>query len=276
MDVTTAVIFAAGYGTRMLPITATVEKELLPILNRPVIDYVVADCVAAGITRVMFVIRPGSHGLKDYYLGNPGLEKALARYGKHEALASLRAIHDQAAFEFIDQPEGLGTVTPMSAAIPRLPAAGAFLVCDGDAFCWRSDGSSETADLIRTFAKSHAAGAVSALTAPRDQLHRYGILDIEQREGRDYLRRLVEKPAPSEAPSNLINISKYIFTPALFPYVAQVKPNPKTGERYLTDAITAAANDHPIVVHRAQGEFLDAGSPASWLYANMVVAQKSP
>jgi UTP--glucose-1-phosphate uridylyltransferase len=114
MKPTTAVIFAAGIGTRMLPVTSAVQKELLPILNRPVVDYTVEDCLKAGITRFIFVIRPGATGLKDYYLGNEQLEAGLKRLGKTEALKLLDRIHTKATFEFVEQPEsaGYGTAIP--------------------------------------------------------------------------------------------------------------------------------------------------------------------
>jgi len=95
MNPTTAVIFAAGTGTRMLPITAVVQKEMLPILNRPVIDYIVSDLVSAGIKRIIFVIRPGQTSLKEFYLGNPGFQQALERQHKTNALALLDAVHSQ-------------------------------------------------------------------------------------------------------------------------------------------------------------------------------------
>jgi UTP--glucose-1-phosphate uridylyltransferase len=93
MKVTTAVIFAAGFGSRMLPVTSAVQKELLPILDRPIVDYVVADCVAAGVTHIIFVIRPNSHGLQDFYTGNSVLEGHLQRFGKTKDLANLNQIH---------------------------------------------------------------------------------------------------------------------------------------------------------------------------------------
>jgi UTP--glucose-1-phosphate uridylyltransferase len=275
MTVTTAIIFAAGYGTRMLPITAAVEKELLPILDRPIIDYVVSDCIAAGITRIIFVIQPGSHGLRDYYAGNPGLEHALRRLGKTAALESLDAIHRRATFEFVEQPEtaGYGTAVPLGIAAPLLAPDEAFLVCDGDAFSWHANGASETAALIRTLdSDPEAIGALATLYMPDDQLSRYGVVGLEKRAGREYLSKFVEKPAPGQAPSNLINISKYVLTPQILPYLQQVTPNAATGELYLTDAILAAAGEHPVLVHRAQGEFLDAGSVSGWLRANFTVA----
>jgi len=108
MNPTTAVIFAAGTGTRMLPITAVVQKEMLPILNRPVIDYIVSDLVSAGIKRIIFVIRPGQTSLKEFYLGNPGFQQALERQHKTNALALLDAVHSQAIFEFVEQQPDAG------------------------------------------------------------------------------------------------------------------------------------------------------------------------
>ena len=278
MNVTTAVIFASGFGSRMLPVTAAVQKELLPILNRPVVDYVVADCIAAGITNIIFVIRPGSHALQDYYVGNPGLENHLERFGKHKALTELEELHQKATFKFVEQPAsaGYGTAVPLRVAAKHLPPHEAFLACDGDAFSWRTDGQSETAALVETFHRTGAKGALMALERPTDQLHRYGVLKIREREGNEYLDEIIEKPAPAEAPSNLINISKYIMTPELIPYVTDVQISPKLGEYLLTDAMQAAATDHPVAVYRAQGSFLDTGNTAGWLQANLTVSMSRP
>jgi UTP--glucose-1-phosphate uridylyltransferase len=278
MNVSTAVIFASGGGTRMLPVTAAVQKELLPILNRPVIDYLVADCLAAGITNFIFVIRSDSHGLQDYYTGNTALERQLHRLGKESALADLETIHQSATFSFVEQPEnaGYGTAVPLKVAAKHLPKDQAVLVASGDDFIWRSNGRSETARLIETFNASQAAGAVTAMTAPQDQLHRYGVLDIRSKGEYQFLNRIVEKPVPGEAPSNLINISKYIFSPQLMPYLSKVKPNPKSGELYITDAVQMAAADLPVAVHETTGRYLDSGNTANWLKANLVVASSNP
>jgi UTP--glucose-1-phosphate uridylyltransferase len=279
MNVTTAVIFAAGYGTRMLPITSAVEKELLPILDRPVIDYVVTDCVAAGIKRIIFVIRPGSHALQDYYLGNADLQRNLRRQHKTAALDQLRAIHDQANFEFVEQPDNgrYGTAVPLQVAAAHLRPNEAFVVCAGDDAFWHPEGLSETAAFIRTFESDpDRIGAIAARTESPDQLYRYGVLSVAQRQGREYLSDLIEKPAPGHAPSHLVNVAKYIFTPAMLPYVHDVSPNPTSGEYYLTDAVAAAAQNHPVLVHHVQGQDLDAGNVASWLRANQIVAAAHP
>jgi UTP--glucose-1-phosphate uridylyltransferase len=278
MKVTTAVIFASGGGSRMLPVTSAVQKELLPILNRPVIDYVVSDVITAGITHVIFVVRPESRGLQDYYLGNASLERQLARLGKTAAIQELKDLHGRATFSFVDQPEhaGYGTAVPLMVAAPHLPNDEAVFVTAGDDFIWHADGASETAALIKTFESDDAQGAMMAISSHEDQLHRYGVLATHKANGHEYLNRIVEKPEPGTAPSNLINISKYIVGPRMLPYLDQLKPDPKSGELLITDAIQMAAADLPVVIHQAGGEYLDSGTTASWLRANLVVARSQP
>jgi UTP--glucose-1-phosphate uridylyltransferase len=274
MKPTTAVIFAAGSGTRMLPITAAVQKELLPILNRPVVDYTVTDCVVAGITRIIFVIRPGQSGLQNYYLGNAELEATLRRLGKTSALATLDAIHAQATFEFIEQPPeaGYGTAIPLQVALPMLSTTEPVLVCGGDDFVWRADGTSETSDFCDAFRVSGGEGAIMALEVHESLLRQYGVLTTQRRRGTEYLSDIVEKPAPGEAPSRLINLAKYILTPQLFEFVERALPRPGLNENYLTDAVVAASQDNGVVVHRASGTHLDTGTIKGWLHANEIVA----
>jgi UTP--glucose-1-phosphate uridylyltransferase len=274
MKPTTAVIFAAGVGTRMLPITAAVQKELLPILNRPVIDYTVADCVAAGITRIIFVIRPGQNGLKDYYLGNEQLTGSLERLGKSKALKLLENIRKQADFEFIEQPEaaGYGTAVPLQVALPLLDPKEPVLVCGGDDFIWHADGTSEMQLFINTFVNSGGEGAVMSAQLDEDQLQHYGVLSTFKRRGTEYLRDIIEKPAPGMAPSRSVNLAKYIISGSLFNFVKEINPRMDVSESYLTDALTAAASEHEIVVHRVTGTHLDTGNPAAWLNANEIVA----
>ena len=274
MKPTTAVIFAAGTGTRMLPITSVIQKEMLPILNRPVIDYIVSDLVTAGIKRVIFVIRPGQTSLKEFYLGNPGFQQALERQHKTASLAMLDAVHHQAIFEFVEQsPDaGYGTAIPLLTAMPLLDPNESVIVCGGDDFVWRADGGSEFADFIETFQASGAEGALMSLELPTVQLSQYGVLSIGNRAGFDYLTDLIEKPAAGSAPTNLVNISKYILNGNIREYVKAVKPRADNLESYITDAILDGSKQHPMVVHTVSGEYLDTGNPVNWLRANQTVA----
>jgi len=278
MKVTTAVIATAGFGSRMLPVTAAVQKELLPVLDRPIIDYVVADCLAAGVTKVIFVISPNSHGLQDYYVGNPVLESHLKRYGKSAALKKLNQIHASATYSFVEQPDdaGYGTGVPIRIAAPHLPKNEAFIYCSGDAFAYRSDGVSEMKLMVDEFTKTGAAGAVMGLWMPDHELHRYGVLDLESRRGHQYLRGIVEKPEPGQEPSNIINSALFVMTPQLLPFIYDLKIDPRHNEYLATDAMTAAATKRDIVVHEAKSRWLDAGNLAGWLQANLVMAQANP
>ncbi len=277
MKVTTAVILAAGFGSRMLPVTAGVEKVLLPILNRPLIDYVVADCINAGIKRVIFVVAKGSHGLQDLYLGNPTLEHYLERYGKHDVLANLQTIKNQAVFEFVEQPENAyGTAIPVQAALPLLGVGESAFISDGDTFCWNANGQSDVQRLINLTTKYQASGGAMGTERPVEELSRWGVFDLVTRDGVEHLRGIVEKPAPGTAPSNVMNLTKFIITPELHSYIKNVAVNPQSGEFYLTDAIQAAAKNHAIVVHRAVGKLLDGGTVEGWLEANLTVASHQP
>jgi UTP--glucose-1-phosphate uridylyltransferase len=278
LKVTTAVITAAGFGTRMLPVTSAIQKVMLPILNRPVVDYIVDDCIAAGVKNIIFIINPGSHELQDYYVGNSQLEHLFKHFGKDAALEKLKTVHDKATFTFVEQPfetVGYGTNPPIKLAAPHLPENEAFMVSYGDAWLRRPDGQSEYANLVKTFEESKADAAIIGLEQPKSELHRYGVLGIKEEQGREYLDGFVEKPAPGEEPSNLANFGCYVFTPKIMPYVNEVTQNEK-GEYYLTDAIEKAAANMPFVIHRAQGEFLDAGNLESWFKTNLTVAATDP
>ena len=277
MKPTTAVIFAAGIGTRMLPITAAVQKELLPIGNRPVIDYIVEDLVAAGITRIIFVIRSGQFGLKDYYLGNAALTRNLTRLGKTEALEQLAAIHEQATFEFVEQSEtaGYGTAIPLQTALNLLNPSESVVVCGGDDVIWHPDHTSEFRNLIEAYIKSGAEGAVMALEDEGAQTATYGVISTRVQDNTEYLTDITEKPPAEQASRRLVNISKYILNGAIRDFVQAVEPRPENSESYITDAIVAAAREHKIVVHNVTGKYLDTGNPENWLAANQIVAAAS-
>jgi UTP--glucose-1-phosphate uridylyltransferase len=276
MKVTTAVIWAGGYGSRMLPVTAGISKVMLPVLDKPVVDYVVSDCVKAGISNFIFITVPGSHDLQDYFLGNSGLDDHLRKFNKTAKLAELEHIRAQAHYQFIEQPAGnYGTAVPLQVAAKLLPQDEAFVVSEGDTFFWRESGS-DIADMVHQFEESGADGAILTLEQPEEVLHKYGVLDVETRGSYRYLKRLVEKPAPGTAPSNLANVSRYVLTPKLMKYVMDVKRNERIGEFLMTDAIENAAAENDIVVQTVKGTWLDCGTVESWLKANFIMARTRP
>lgn len=267
MAITKAIIPVAGWGTRRLPITKTIEKCMLPIGNRPLVDYVVQDCLAAGITELIFVVGEDSDQLQSYYRSNIKLNDYLYRNGKADKLPLVAPLSG-VKLHFVTQPSygKYGTAVPVALAADFIEDGESAVVLMGDDFIYNSDGSSEVQRLI----DATPAGECGLLAAriPRHEVGKYGV--IEQDESGNYVR-IVDQPDPQEAPSDLINISKYILTKSVIDRAVNL-PAAHNGEYQLPDAI----NDHVAVggtvkVVPAVGEYLDGGSVEGWLHANRVV-----
>ena len=273
-----AIITTAGFGTRFLPISKTTQKEMLPILNRPLVDYVVKDLVKAGIKEIIFVINEHNSQIRHYYSENLRLYEYLKKMDKLAAYDQVAHIHQQAKFTFIKQPddEQYGTAVPVKLCEELLKDEEAFLVFMGDDFIYSSNGDSEAAKMIKLFEKNKVGGVATFIEKPTEELHRYGIAEIEEKNNVKYLKKLVEKPAPGTAPSNLVNISKYIMTPEVFGIIRNQKVDPKSGELYITDTIEELAKQSKVAIYIPQGDYLDGGSVKSWLKANIRVAMDNP
>ena len=278
MTVKKALITSAGFGTRFLPISKTIQKEMLPILNRPLIDYVVEDCIKAGIQEIVFVTNEHNFQVQHYYSENLRLYKYLEKMGKLNQYDQVAHLHSQATFTFIKQSdeEQYGTAVPVKLARQQLQNEDAFLVFMGDDFIYNTDGTSEAAAMIQLFQNSGSHGLATCILKPDDILHKYGIAEIQERNGYQYLTNLVEKPAPGATPSNLANISKYIFTPEIFDIIESQALDSQSGELYITDSITTLAQHAPVAIHTPQGEYLDGGYVEGWLKANLTVAKNHP
>lgn len=240
---------------------------MLPIGNRPIVDYVVQDCLAAGITEIIFVIDEHSTQLKSYYSANDRLEEMLKQKGKDGLLTTVAAPHD-VTMRYVVQPDGgrYGTAVPVGLASRYIGENESALVLMGDDFIWNPDGSSETARLI----SQTPDGTCSLLAAEIDpsQVSKYGVIAYD--DAGNY-REIVEKPQPEYAPSNLINISKYVLTKSVIELCNHVEVSSR-GEYELTAAInTFVENGGDMKVVRSQGEYLDGGSVEDWLHANRVV-----
>jgi UTP--glucose-1-phosphate uridylyltransferase len=277
-SIRTAVIATAGFGTRFLPISKTIQKEMLPILDRPLVDYIVSDCVAAGIEKIIFIINEHNTQILHFYSENHRLHDYLKRMGKESMYAQVSHLHDQVEFVFVRQrdADAYGTATPIKLAEAYLKDEAAFLVLMGDDFIFNADGSSAIAEMIATFEKSQADGLITGVQKPDNLLHKYGILELSSQGNFDYLHNFVEKPAPGTAPSNLANISKYILNPTIFEILAHQPLNPASGELYITDTVLALAQSQKVVVHIPKGDYLDGGYLAGWLKANLMVLQSRP
>ncbi|MBU1885836.1 hypothetical protein KKE34_04495 [Patescibacteria group bacterium] len=273
-----AIITTAGFGTRFLPISKTIQKEMLPILNRPVVDYVVEDLVKAGIEEIIFVINEHNIQIKHYYSENLRLKQYLEKMGKSKRYQEVVGVHQQANFTFIKQPddEQYGTAVPVKLCEELLKNEEAFLVFMGDDFIYSNNGDSEAAKMVELFENNQVGGIATFIEKPDEELHLYGIAGIEEKNGVKYLQKLVEKPASGTAPSNLANISKYIFTPEVFEIIRNQEVDPKSGELYITDTVGELAKRSKVAIHIPEGEYLDGGNVKNWLKANLTVAWDDP
>lgn len=275
MNCTKAIIIIAGYGTRRLPITKSIEKSMLPILNRPVVDYVVEDCIKAGITDIYFVVNKDAVQIRSYYGHNKVLEDYLAGHKKQGKIKSILPPKD-VTFHYVEQDTAVdapyGTAVPVWMCRKFIQPDEHVLVLTGDDFIFNADGSSEVKRLIK------AAGNASALLGvevPETQISSYGVIVAHEADGRILYDHIQEKPSIEDAQSNLINVSKYVLPATFFDYLEtlmQGSRNPSE-EYYIIDALNAFVHDgNEVRVVQAQGEYLDGGTVENWLYANQYIA----
>ncbi len=277
MKCTKAIIPVAGFGTRRLPITKSIEKSMLPILNRPMIDYVVEDCIKAGITDIYIVVSPGATQIRSYYSPKPELETYLQDHGK-DALLPLITPPDDVRFHFIEQgPDAngrFGTAVPVWLCREFVEADEHVLVLMGDDVIYNADGSSEVRRLVDHLEQTGARGALLGVEISPEEVSHYGVLVTEQQEGYQRFLSVQEKPSVEEAKSNLINISKYILQADFFGYLDSYMKTEQPGEYYITDALnTYVAAGNALAVLPARGEYLDSGTVEHWLKANQTVAR---
>lgn len=278
MNIRKAIITTAGFGTRFLPITKTIQKEMLPILDRPLVDYVVEDCVKAGIEEIIFIISEHNFQIKHFYSENKRLQAYLERMNKPHMYEKVAHLHSQVKFTFVTQQdnEQYGTAVPVRLAKQHVENEDAFLVFMGDDFIYNADGSSEAVRMIERFKESNADALATCIEKPDEVLHKYGVVKLRTENEYNYLLEMVEKPDPGTAPSNLVNISKYIFTPKIFDIIETQNVDSKSGELYITDSVTILAKDKHVVIHTPQGTYLDGGYVGGWLKANLTVAKDNP
>lgn len=269
MTITKAIIPVAGWGTRRLPITKAVEKCMLPVGNRPVIDYVVQDCIAAGITDIYFVVSERSEQVRDFYRTNIDLNDYLKRNGKADMIKDLQV--PPVSLHYIVQSSygKYGTAIPPSLAFRELAEGEAAVVVGGDDFIYNPGGESAIKKLIQ--AAEENGGAI--LGAPVDgDISRYGVLSMDN-EGN--FTGIVEKPAPGEEPSNLINISQYALPYEALRMIYDFAKTEQEGEYYITDVINQYVHEGgKMKTVKVEGQYLDCGTVDGWFEANRVVLGK--
>mgnify|MGYP000884636809 FL=1 len=272
--ITKAIIPVAGWGTRRLPITKIIEKSMLPVGNRPLVDYSVQELIKAGITDIYMVISNVEPcQVQEFYRDNHALNDYLVERGKADRLALAKTLPDHVKIHYTTQdPAGrYGTAVPIALVVEEYNIDEPVLVFMGDDFVWNPDGESAAESLIHSLQNADES-AILGVEIPREKVDKYGVLSIK--DGK--LIGVVEKPSVEEAPSNMINVSKYIMSKDLLRrivnYVKSHDFGPLDQEYLVTDPIDEYINEGGVMrVAPTTGEYLDGGSVEGWVHANNVV-----
>ena len=265
MKVRTAVIPAAGLGTRFLPVTKSVPKELLPILDKPMLQYVVEEAAEAGIERVIVVTSRGKESIAAYFQAQPDLEERLAESGATALAGKVSAAAELAQVSFViqEQPLGLGhAVLTAEEAVAGEP----FVVILPDDIIAHSPGV--VAQMLKVH-ENTGGGVVAVEPMPWERVHNYGVVDATPVDDRVHqIQGLVEKPTRQEAPSNLTIVGRYILPPEIFDHLRRTPPG-TNGEIQLTDALLLLLTHHELYAYEFLGTRYDGGTPLGLLRASL-------
>ena len=259
-----AIIPAAGFGTRFLPATKAMPKEMLPIVDKPIIQYVVEEAVASGIEDIIIVTGWHKRSIEDHFDYPFELEKRLLEAGKEQQAEEVRKIAEMANFIYIRQKGTYGNGTPVLNA-RRVIGDEPFAVLWGDEFIYSNP--PRLKQMIAVYEKFGTPN-VSAVRVPKESVSKYGIGDVTNVEDGVYkINRIVEKPSIAEAPSDLATHGAYILTPRIFDILANLTPG-KGGEIWLPEAVSLLAAEQDVhAVEIKDGKYYDTGNKLEYLKA---------
>lgn len=266
MKITKAIIPAAGLGTRMLPISHAVPKEMLPIVDMPAISYLVEEAVASGITDILIITGRDKDAIEDFFDYSPEYEAKLTASGKTEELLRMRAIADSAHLYFLRQkePKGLGHAVGCARAfVGNEP----FVVLYGDDVIFSK--TPVCKQLVSVFEK-HGKPVVGVKPVPMEQVRKYCSLKVEKTEDKDvyFCDDMIEKPAPGQEFSNLSILGRVLLTPDIFDIIDALPPG-AGGEIQLTDAMAQVARESGVYALEFEGKRFDMGAKLGLLTANV-------
>ena len=268
-----AILPVAGFGTRFLPATKAQPKEMLPIVDKPVIQYLVEEAVASGIEEIIFVTGRGKRAIEDHFDISYELEDTLVEKNKHDLLETVQKISGLAKFSYVRQPKPLGDGHALLQAAHLLNGEPA-LVIFGD--CLYDSEVPASKQLMETYEK-YGNPVIGLSEVPHEQVSAFGVIDgIKVDENTYEIKGMIEKPKPEDAPSNLVAVGKYIITPEVFEVLASME-NGKSGEIRLADAFDIMlTNNRPMHGKILEGEWLDTGDKFNFVKATIHMGLKHP
>jgi UTP--glucose-1-phosphate uridylyltransferase len=270
MKLRKAVITAAGWGTRFLPITRSQPKEMLPLVDKPLIHYSVEEAIKSGFEQIIMVTSASKRAIEDYFKGSPGLEKYLVSRGEDDLLERMGDIAGMAEYCYVLQREqkGLGDAVLTVKAVVGNESFAVMLPDDV------IDSSVPGLKQLLAVYEKYQCSVIAVAPVADEDVRRYGIIEPQKvADGVYQVLSLVEKPEPSKAPSRLAIVGRYILTPRIFD-VLKTTPPGKNGEIQLTDALNQLLKHEKLYACELKGTRYDAGTPLGWLKANVDLALK--
>lgn len=266
----------AGLGTRFLPATKVVAKEMLPVLDRPLIQYAVDEAVDAGADTLIFVTNRYKHAIADYFDKAYELESKLAQSGKNDLLAMVQGtLPKNVRCVFVTQPEALGLGHAVLCAKPVVGDE-PFGVVLPDDLIWNGNGAGALRQMAELSLRENGAGVIAVEEVAREQTDKYGIVDaspLSERAAK--INLVVEKPKPDVAPSNLAIVGRYVLPGRIFELLENTKPG-AGGEIQLTDAIEALLAERSVLAYRFEGTRFDCGNKLGLVRATLHMALADP
>lgn len=259
------VIPAAGLGTRLLPATKAQPKEMLPVVDKPAIQYVVEEAVASGIKDILIITGRGKRAIEDHFDKSVELENILEKTGKSKELSEIRQISDMGDIFYIRQKEQLGLGHAVLCAKEHINDESFAVMLGDDLIISKKPGIRQLLDIFERFKSS----VIAVERVPEDKVHRYGVIKGKKVEDKLYeIEDIIEKPSREEAPSNIATIGRYVFTPRIFECLE--KTGPGVGDEIqLTDAIKLLLASEKVYAFEFSGRRYDIGSKEDWIKATV-------
>ena len=267
-----AVFPAAGLGTRFLPATKAVPKEMLSLVDKPLIQYGIEECVAAGLTQSIIVTSRGKTTIEDHFDQSFELEQMLAKRQKSDLLAVAQSVAKLTQISYVRQAAALGLGHAVLCARELVGPEPFAVVLSDDVI----DSVAPCVGQLAAVHAQHGASVVALMEVPREQISAYGVVEADEvSPGLYRIRSLVEKPKPEEAPSNLAIIGRYVLTPQIFDSLTRIAPG-AGGEIQLTDGMRHLLGSQPIYGLKFEGRRFDAGDKQGFLRATVEFGLKHP
>ncbi|MCX6765867.1 MAG: UTP--glucose-1-phosphate uridylyltransferase GalU [Candidatus Moranbacteria bacterium] len=273
MKIKKAILPVAGFGTRFLPATKAQPKEMLPIVDKPVIQYLVEEAVAAGIEEIIFVTGRGKRAIEDHFDVSFELEETLVEKNKHELLKEVRKISKLANFSYVRQPLPLGDGHAILQAY-HITGQEPALILFGD--CVYDSKVPAAKQLIDTYEK-YGDSVIGLSRVAKKEVSKFGVIDGVKLDAHTVeIKNIMEKPSPEKAPSNMVAVGKYVITPEIFRILSRMRRG-KSGEIRLADAFKIMlSKNRPVYGRLLEGEWLDTGDKFNFVRATIHFGLKHP